>query len=488
MLATIRENLAPRHLGLVGLCILAWAYMSLFRYDSYGIEEAAALDLLMNWSIVHQIASPVAFFGMPDLRAILFIPLDMHWVGSLPAAKVFTMLILFGTALMYYKWSEERYDNEASMMATTLLLIAPISLMQTDALGTGVYLLCAFVVSAFLDRLLHESERASPSWFFLQILVCTFAVSLHPMGLALPLALIWRWSFEKEHRNKARKMIIAMILATAVMLFLRWGWYGMDAAAANPLAILADAIIGSPLLHPANSWGIGLVVADLGIAAIIATLLIHRRNLDSMTLMLTFSSIIGVTHADHAWVLVFWATTLFLGMPLLIQLNERIGWRGITGQRGLVLICVMVLASIAMSTARNYKNIGRLELKSDTDMVISVLAREAEESSTDKFLAASQWPARTLLATRRDVLPLPPANKDMSDFAAKIRGITHVAFNPQLKTQHDLARNFAALSDTYKTIALIPGGVVLKKSAADTHQSGGQHPNAHTPPHSGKTK
>jgi len=484
MLATLRENLAPRHLGLVGLCILAWAYMSLFRYDSYGIEEAAALDLLMNWSIVHQIASPVAFFGMPDLRAILFIPLDMHWVGSLPAAKVFTMLILFGTALMYYKWSEERYDNEASMMATTLLLIAPISLMQTDALGTGVYLLCAFVVSAFLDRLLHESERASPSWFFLQILVCTFAVSLHPMGLALPLALIWRWSFEKEHRNKARKMIIAMILATAVMLFLRWGWYGMDAAAANPLAILADAIIGSPLLHPANSWGIGLVVADLGIAAIVATLLIHRRNLDSMTLMLTFAAMIGVAHADHAWVLVFWAATLFLGMPLLIQLNERIGWRGITGQRGLVLICVMVLASIAMMTARSSKNIGRLELKSDTDMVISVLAREAEAeaSSTGKFLAASQWPARTLLATRRDVLPLPPASEDMADFAAKIRGITHVAFNPHLKSKHDLARNFAALSDKYETIALIPGGVVLKKkSTTDTHKNVGHGSSPHTP-------
>lgn len=246
MLATLRENLAPRHLGLVGLCILAGVYMALFRYDSYGIEESAALDLLMNWSIVHQIASPVAFFGMPDLRAILFIPLDMHWVGSLPAAKVFTMFILFGTALMLYNWGEKRYDNESSMMATTLLLIAPISLMQTDAIGTGVYLLFAFIVSAFFDRLLYESERSSPSWFFLQILVCAFAVSLHPMGLALPLALIWRWSFEKEHRNKARKMIVGMILATALMLFLRWGWYGMDAAAANPLAILADAIIGSP--------------------------------------------------------------------------------------------------------------------------------------------------------------------------------------------------------------------------------------------------
>jgi len=464
MLATLRENLAPRHLGLVALCLLAWAYMALFRYDSYGIEEAAALDLLLNWSIVHQIASPVAFFGVPDLRAVLFIPLDMHWVGSLPAAKVYTMFFLFGTALLLYKWGEARYSSESSMMATALLLIAPISLMQTDAIGAGVYLLWAFIVSAFLDRLLHESERSAPSWFFLQILACAFAISLHPMGLALPLALIWRWSFDQGDRKKAQKMIIAMVLTTVAILLLRWGWYGMEAAASNPLVILGDAITGSPLLHTADSWGIGLIVADLGIAAIVATLFIHRRNLDSTTLMLVIASLIGLSNADHAWVLIFWATTLYLGMPLLIGLNERIGWRGISGQRGLVLVCVILVATIAMITAKNSKNIGKLGLKSDTDMVISVLAKEAESSPIDGFIAASQWPARTLLTTRRDVLPLPPATEDMADFAAKISGVTHIAFNPQQENLHGLARNFASLSDKYETIALIPGGVVLKRN------------------------
>ncbi|PIW44509.1 MAG: hypothetical protein COW18_12800 [Zetaproteobacteria bacterium CG12_big_fil_rev_8_21_14_0_65_54_13] len=465
MLATIRENLAPRHLGLIGLCLLAWAYMALFRYDSYGIEEAAALDLLLNWSIIHQIASPVAFFGVPDFRAILFIPLDMHWVGSIPAAKVYTMLFLFGTALLLYQWGESRHSGESSMMATALLLISPISLMQTDAIGSGVYLLWAFVVSAFLDRLLHESERSAPSWFFLQILACAFAVSLHPMGLALPLALIWRWTFDQGDRKKAQKMIIAMVLTMVAILLLRWGWYGMEAAASNPLIILADAIIGSPLLHTADSWGIGLIVADLGIAAIAATLFMHRRNLDSTTLMLIFASLIGLSNADHAWVLIFWATTLYLGIPLLIRLNERLGWRGIIGQRGVVLVSVMLLATIAMITARNSINIGKLGLKSDTDMVISILSNEAEASPIDGFIAASQWPARTLLATRRDVLPLPPASEEMADFSAKIRGITHVAFNPQQEHMHGLARNFAALSDKYETIALMPGGVVLKQKS-----------------------
>ncbi|MDX8404545.1 MAG: hypothetical protein R8K50_00145 [Mariprofundus sp.] len=463
MLATLRENLAPRHLGLLGLCLLAWAYMSLFRYDSYGIEEAAALDLLLNWSIIHQIASPVAFYGMPDLRAILFIPLDMHWVGSLPAAKVFTMFLLFGAALMLYKWAEERYSSESAMMATALLLIAPISLMQTDAIGSGVYLLGAIAVSAFLDRLLYESDRAAPSWFFLQILICAFAISMHPMGLALPLALLWRWSFVKEQPKKVQKMIIAMVSITVVMLLLRWGWYGIDAAATNPLFILGDAITGSPLLHAGDSWGIGLIIADLGIAAIAATLFIFRRNLDSTTLMFTIASLIGLAHADHAWVLIFWATTLYLGMPLLIRLNERIGFRGIIGQRGVVLIAVMIIATIAMITARNSQSIAKLELKSDTDMLISILVNEAENSPINEFLAASQWPARTLLATRRDVLPLPPAREDIADFTAKLGNITHVTFNPQQQDLHSLARNFAAISDKYETIALTPAGVIIKK-------------------------
>ncbi|TLS65732.1 hypothetical protein FEF65_12225 [Mariprofundus erugo] len=479
MLSALRDHFAPRHLGLAGLCLLAWAYMALFRYDSYGIEEAAALSLLLNWSIIHQIASPVAFYGVPDLRAFLFIPLDMHWVGSLAAAKVYTMFILFGTALLLYKWGESRYSGESSMMATALFLIAPVTLMQTDAIGCGVYLLAAFAAAAFLDQLLHESERAVPSWFFLLILVCAFAISLHPMGLALPLALILRWLPEKEQQGKAKRMIIAMILTAIPMLLLRWGWYGMEEVTAGRLDTLADAILGTPLLHTPN-WGLGLVVADLGAAAIVATLLIYKRNLDSTTLMLMLASLIGAIQGDHAWVLLFWATTLYLGTPLLIRLNERIGWRGLSGQRGLVLIAVTLLATTAMITDKNSKNVDRLQLKSDTDMLISVLEKEALTAPANAFTAASQWPARTLLATRRDVLPLPPTSEDRDDFSAKIKGITHVAFNPQQENMHGLARNFASLSDRYETVALLPGGVVLKKKEdTATHQKSTSPMNPH---------
>jgi len=473
MFSSIRNNLAPRHFGLAGLCILAWVFLMLFRYDQYGIEESAALDLLMNWSILHQIASPVAFFGVPDLRAILFIPLDMHWAGSLIAAKVYTMFFLFGTALLLYQWSESHHGTEASMMATALLLISPISLMQTDSIGAGIYLLWAFAVAASLDHLIVASERTAPSWLFLQMLIAAFAVSLHPMGLALPVALAWRWLREhRENRKKSLRMLLTLAAATIVMLFLRWGWYGMDAAAANPLSILPEALIGSPFLQLTHSWGMGMIIADLGIAAMIATLLIRKMEIDSISLMLIIASLIGAFHADHVWVLIFWATTLYLGIPLLISLNERIGWRGITGQRGMVLIVVMIIAMTATSTAKHNYSIRHMGLKSDTDMVITVLEKEAATAKDGQFLAASQWPARTLLATRRDVLPLPPTSQDIQQFEKKIKGITHMAFNPQQKKMHDLARNMAALSHKYETIALIPGGVVVKIIKRPSNVSG----------------
>jgi len=462
MLSTIRENMAPRHLGLAGLCLLSWVFIALFRYDNFGIEEAAALDLLMNWSIVHQIASPVAFFGVPDLRAILFIPLDMHWAGSLIAAKVYTMFFMFGTALLLYNWAESRHGSEASMIATALLLIAPITLMQTDAIGSGVYILWAFAVAAIFDQLMHASERTAPSWLFLQMLMCAFAVSLHPMGLALPLVMIWRWLREPVERKKAHRMILSLVIATLIIMLLRWGWYGVDSIAANPLTVLADALIGTPLLHAANSWGMGLVVADLGIAAIIATLLIHKGKIDTTSLMLIVASVIGALHADHAWVLIYWATTVYLGVPLLIKLNERLGWRGISGQRGVVLIIVMIIVVMSTTVAKNTFAVRQMELKSDTDQVLAVLKREADAAPVDQFLAASQWPARTMLVTRRDVLPLPPANSNIQAFEANIKGITHLGFNPQQEDMHALARDMAALSQKYDTIALMPGGVVVK--------------------------
>jgi len=466
MLSTLQDMFKPRHLGLIGLIALAWGYMSLFRYDSYGIEEAAALDLLINWSIIHQIASPVALFGVPDLRAIFFIPLDMYWAGSLPAAKVFTMFTLFATSLLLYRWSEKEHGGESSMMATALLLISPICLLQTDAIGSGIFLLFCFTVANWLDDGIRESNQLFPSWYFLQLLITGMAISMHPMGLAIPLVLAWKWLRGSADKQKGIRLMSGIGIVTVLMLFVRWGWYGIDAAAANPLTILADSILGSPLLHE-PSWGIGLIIADILLIAI--GMHVYRKADNSLTLMFIAASLIGSLHADHAWTLIAWASTLYLGLPLLIQFNERFGWRGLVGQRGLLLIVVMLIATVSMMNTRAIGAIGKQHLKSDTDIVISILEREATDTEKP-FMAASQWPARTLLACRRDVLPLPPAMEDTALFGQKIKGVTHFAFNPQLPSLHGLSRNAAALSDKLETIALLPGGVVLKAKSPAAHK------------------
>lgn len=455
----LKQALSPRYLGLAGLCLLAWAYMALFRYDNYGIEEDAARALLLNWSIIHQIASPIALYGAPDLRAFLFIILDLHWAGSLAAAKVFTMLILFGSGLLLYRWSEGKDGDESAMMATALLVISPIALMQTDAIGSGVYMLGVFILTHLLQQAYRDSKRLLSSWFFLLILMTAFAVSMHPMGFAVPLVLLWLWRRELLTAGKGRNLLVGTAIATALIMMLRWGWSGMGSAATNPLTILADTLMGPDLIHHADQWGIGLIIANLLLIAIAAQL--FRKSSDPMTLLLIAGSVVGALHADHAWALIAYATLLYLGIPQLITFNRRYGWKGLVGQRGMVLASVMILATVSMTSLRDYRVINQHELKSDTDTVIAVLAQEAENTNAP-FVAASQWPARTLLATRRDVLPLPPAVDDPAVFSKQIRGLTHMAFDPQKPELHQLAQNAASISHELETIALLPGGVVLK--------------------------
>lgn len=461
----MRQIFSPRNLGLAGLCLLAWVYLILFRYDSFGIEEGAARALLLNWSIAHQIASPIALYGVPDLRSILFIILDLHWAGSLAAAKVFTMLILFGSALILYRWNESQAGDESAMIATALLLISPVALMQTDAIGSGIYLLGAFAVFQPLEHAFKQSDRALSSWYFLLIVLTAFSVSLHPMGLAMPAVLLWVWRSELLKAGKGRYLLIGILSATIVMLLLRWGWHGMESTEINPLALLANVFLGPELIHKGNQWEIGLIPATL--LAIVAVAHLWKRASEPLSLLLLAASIIGLTHPDTSWSLIAYATLLYLGIPQLVRFNQRYGWSGLVGQRGMVLLLVMVTATISMSTLRHYRAIGENGLKSATDSVIAVLAQEAEDTKAP-FVAASQWPARTVLATRRDVLPLPPATEDPATFAKQIKGLTHLAFNPYDPDMHKLARNAAALSHKLETIALLPGGVVLKARQPDT--------------------
>ncbi len=456
------DSIQPRHLGLAALCALAWIWLQLFRQDAYGIEEGAALALLLNWSIVHQIATPVALFGLPDLRAILFIPLDLHWAGSLPAAKVYAMLLFFGAMLALYREAERRYGDESAMIAIALLLISPIAFMQVDSLGAGAFLLMAIACIPWIEREWQASRYTLPGWTFLLMLLAAFAMSVHPAGLAVPAVLLWRaWRVREEAPLKARNALIAIGAATAFMglLLTLYGWHGMEAPAANPLRVLGDALLGPELLRDDRAWGAGFVLIDL--LAIVIAVRLFRRTTDSLELMLIGASLIGLLHPDHAWTLIAWATLLVSGMPLLIEMNERLGMNGLAGKRGLLLLAVMIVSTVEMLTARSYWTVDAKRMIAGSDRVIEVLAHEA--AKTDQpFVAASQWPARTLLVCKRDVLPLPPALDDIKLFDKRIAGVTHFAFDPNDPANRPLARALAALSHKMETLALLPDGAVIK--------------------------
>jgi hypothetical protein len=327
--------------------------------------------------------------------------------------------------------------------------------------------LFCFVVIGWLNQMVRDSEKALPSWFFLQLMMAALAISMHPMGLAVTLALIIHWWRNAGDAGKTRRMIVSISFVTVFMLFVRWGWYGMDDAAANPLSILGNSLLGSPLLHES---GIGFGILIAAALFIIIGIHLYRRINDPVSIMLLSASLIGILHADHVWVFIAWTTTLYLGLPLLIELNERIGGRNLMGQRGILLLVVVCIATISMLNTRQLELVAKLHLKSPVDALISVLEKEAADTDVN-FIAASQWPARTLLVCRRDVLPLPPASEDLTVFQKQTAGLTHITFNPQLEKMHALARNAAALSTTFETIALTPNGVVLKAKQLATGTS-----------------
>jgi len=447
---------------MLGLCLLALAYYFLFRYDSYGIEEGAARALLINWSIVQQIANPIAFFGIPDLRAILFIPLNFHWAGSLAAAKVLTMLFLFASALMLHPWSVKRDGDEAGMISTALLLISPLCLMQADAIGSGIYLLFGFIAIHWTHTALRETDHTIAGNYFLLMLLIALVVSIHPIGLAAPIALITAWWRMKQHR-KQRVILMGVAITTIIILLIRWGWSGLEDAASIP-AILSQIWLGSPLVHTPHLW-VGYLLAALLMAALVAIPV--WRRLDLMSGMLLVASFIGLYHPDHNWALIVCTLLYFIGIPTLIQLNQRIGGNGLMGQRGLVMLMVMVIAIVCMQSGKLMGHIRTDRMKSPSDALIALAANDARHSNTP-FLAASQWPARTMLATRRDVVPLPPANDDPEIFQRNIKTLTHIIFNPTSKTNTALAHDMASVVDNWETVAINSAGALARRRGVPT--------------------
>ena len=123
MFNSVLEKIPSKLWIYVVMC--AWGgailWFGLVSFTPYGLDEGAVMALLLNWSVVDQVVNPVTTYGGPDFRALLFIPLGLYWSGSMIAAKVFTLLVCFGSAMLLYHWAKNRaiqHRDEVALIAT----------------------------------------------------------------------------------------------------------------------------------------------------------------------------------------------------------------------------------------------------------------------------------------------------------------------------------------------------------------------------------
>lgn len=454
----MQYRISGRHLGLLVMIIWGGAILALglVRFEPYGLDEGAARGLLLNWSVVDNIASPIVIFGLPDFRALFFVPLGLYWSGSIIAAKVYTLMMAFSAILLLYSWSRRTNSIEAALISSSLLAISPLMITQVDAIGAGPYLLLTFGLGAWLDKTYRAAQRPLSGWYFLQLLAVGTSVTLHPAGLAYPLALMWRWYKDPADASQKKHVLIGVTLITILVLVMRLGWPDITWGS-NPIATLGLANMGNPLEEP------GWIVGTLSAALLLLVLWLERRTLlnDLMSSILLIGLLIGLAAADAAWAMLALVLVLYRGIPRLITANQAPNKNSLAGRYGWVMIVTVVISTSFMLADKSYARFVKDGELSPEDQLIKLLSMEASDTKKP-FRAASQWPARSMIACKRDVLPLPPPAKDGETLLRTIKGITHLTFNPYNPAYRELGHNIAQLGAATQTLALQQGGVIIK--------------------------
>ena len=482
MNANFISRIPSRYWGYLALLLWGAIMLFLLRQDSYSLDEGAAKSLLIVWSVADQVASSVVHFSAPDLRILLFIPAGFLWTGSVFAAKVFTVSLLALVAGLLYLWKQHNADTECALIATGLLIISPLVLTQINALSPGIYLLLSFALGAWLNKAYREAPFHFGGWYFAQLFICALSVSLHPAGLAYPLALLWSWYKEPLDPKQQKYFFIGVSFVVLITLLIRMGWHDLDWLQ-NPLNSLASIVLGPSINNEmtATRWVAGSVIL-----LVLATVVLKQyRNLwsDFTGRTLLIGLIIGVATSDPAWALIALSIALYFGFPLLLGEQQSTAG-GLVRQRGIALTFIIILSTLFMRADRTHYETRQLGLLSEQDQLIKALSEEAENtrkateengnnSTAPHLRVASQWPSRTMVACRCDTFPLPPAAKDPQAQLAIMHSITHLLFDPRQPENILLARNLAALGgDTAETIFLQPEGVLLRFKSTTTISSG----------------
>jgi hypothetical protein len=469
---TFMSRIPLRYWGYLFLSLWGGAILFLLRPDLYNLDEGSAKSLLIVWSIADQVAASVVTFGAPDLRALLFLPVGFLWPGSVFAAKVFTTLLLAFSIWLLYLWNRHNVNSESALIASGLLVISPLILEQIDTLSPGIYLLPTFALGAWLNAEYRANPRPGGGWYFSQLLVSAFSVSLHPIGLAYPLALLWSWYKNPLDQKQKKYFFIGVSFVALFTLLMLRGWSYVEWFQ-NPIKSLAITMLGSSLGGEISTvrWIVGGCVL-VGLAFVVIK---QHRNLwsDFTGRTLLIGLTLGVTTGDSAWGIIALCLILYFGVPLLLKLHHDRSGKGFVQQRGLMMLFIIIISSVFMRADKSHYEIRQSGFLSEEDQLIRFLVEEADNArkiaEEDKggrnpvpLRVASQWPSRTMIACKCDTLPLPPAAKDPQAQLTMLHSITHLLFNPRQANNTALARNLSVLGGgVIETIALQPGGVLL---------------------------
>lgn len=455
------------------LALLIWGALSvwLLNRTPYDLDEGGAKALLLGWSVADQVASAVVTFGAPDFRALLLLPVGYLWTGSVFAPKIFTLLLTALLAWELFFWARARFHAETALVASGLFCLSPLTLYHIDALAAGIYLLLALAFGIWADQQYRAAPRPFGGFYFLQLFSCAVAVSLHPAGLALPLALLWGWRQNPVNLPQQKQFFIGLSFATLLTLLLTLGWGGLHWFS-NPLLSLSSLLLG---ISSETEIGSGRWLAGSTLALALLWVLVKQgRNLlsDLAGRTLLLALLLGGLSGDASWALLALVVLLFYGFPLLLTEQP-------SAKRPLAMVLLFIVSVVFMQADRMRYDRHQAELLSEQDQLIRTFADEAAasqhlmaESDANKtpppaaIRIASQWPSRTMIACRCDTLPLPPVAKDAAAQWDMLRGVTHLMFNPKQVQNLDLSHNLAQLSgDQMETTALQPGGIILHKNA-----------------------
>jgi len=445
------------------LALLVWGGallgLNLVGLDRYGIEEQAARGLLLVWSVSDNIVNPIVTLGAPDFRALLFVPIGIYWPGSMLAAKIFSILLAFFAATLLYKWCVRNEGQESALLALALFVISPMLIQQIDALGAGIFLLISFAVANWLDKAYRAKPKVFGGWYFSQMLTVGVAITLHPVALALPLALALHWKRFPCEDKKSLHIYVGLVISIVVAMSIKGGWNDVQWIS-NPLAGLANALQGGVLLSAEDiNWlAASLVISIIGLVIIVDKQFWLK---DLLGLVLVLATLFGLLIGDANWALIVSALILFRGVPLLVRFNQSLNKTGLIGQRGLVVGVAFLASTFFMLQDKAQARDHFMQVLDAEDSLISKVAQIAADE-TVPFQAASQWPGRTMLVARRDVLGLPPAVREQEQFVKNIKMLTHIIFDPYKEKNSGLTAMLATSQGETETLTVEQAGVIIQ--------------------------